>query len=67
MALPVRCVAEMGFGHHFYILVSSLYSGPTAHVKYAGFQSPPFSTFRGTRQGCPLYPLLFALAIEPLA
>lgn len=53
---------RFGLGSNFIRWVRLLYSAPTAAVV-----TNNFPLFRGTRQGCPLFPLLFALVIEPLA
>lgn len=56
-----------GSGESFLGLLQSLYSTPEARVKLQGYYSNPIKISRGTRQGCPLSPLIFALAIETLA
>lgn len=47
--------------------IKLLYQDPTAKVVANGWPSSVFSLSRGTIQGCPLYPLLYALAAEPLS
>lgn len=60
-------LSKWGFGPNFLKWISALYNKPKAYIKYAGYKSDLFNIERGTRQGCPLSPLLFALLIEPLA
>lgn len=56
-----------GFGRTFIRWVQLLYYQPEASVQTNGYISPFFRLGRGTRQGSPLSPLLFFIALEPLA
>lgn len=58
---------HMNFGPKFRTALQMAYQHSQAIVKVNGSMSSRFGISRGTRQGCPLSPLLFALAIEPLA
>lgn len=55
------------FHLEFISWIKLLYVNPVASVHTNGLQCPSFPLYRGTRQGCPLSPLLFTIAIEPLA
>ncbi len=55
-----------GFGEHFISMIKTLYHSPAASVITGNIISPSFPLQQGTRQGCPLSPLLFCLSLEPL-
>ncbi len=58
---------EFDLGESFSLWVKMLYAKPRTSVLTNFDKSSQFTLHRGTRQGCPLSPLLFAIAIEPLA
>lgn len=62
-----KVLVPFGFGPSFISWVRLLYSKPRAKIKINNEYSEVFQLERGTRQGCPLSPLLFAFAMEPLA
>ena len=61
-----RVLGKFGFGPNFQKWVQILYNDITSSVKCCGMVSDEFSLSRGVRQGCPLSPLLYILALEPL-
>lgn len=56
---------HIGLGDKMRSWISAIYSNLTARVRANGVLSEPFAITNGTRQGCPLSPLLFVLLLEP--
>jgi hypothetical protein len=48
-------------------IIKAIYNKPIANIILNGEKLKPFSLKSGTRQGCPLSPLLFNIVLEFLA
>ena len=48
-------------------VIKAIYDKPTANIILNGEKLKPFSLRSGTRQGCPLSPLLFNIVLKVLA
>lgn len=62
-----RVLAKMGLGAPFLQMIGVLYAAPRARIRLGNMGTTPIPITRGTRQGCPLSPTLYALVAEPLA
>lgn len=63
----IQLLRHMNFGTNFMTAIEAIYNRPKAKIKLNNARSGYIHINRGTRQGCPLSPLLFTLCIEPLA
>lgn len=62
-----RVLTRFGFGPSFINWVRTLYHKPQAKISTNGQISSTFLLGRSSRQGCPLPPALFVLAIDSVA
>uniref|UniRef100_A0A8C5MCG1 Reverse transcriptase domain-containing protein n=1 Tax=Leptobrachium leishanense TaxID=445787 RepID=A0A8C5MCG1_9ANUR len=58
-------LTHIGLGPHLCTWIGALYGNTTARVCVNGVFTTPFAIRNGTRQGCPLSPLLFVVTLEP--
>lgn len=62
-----KVLSKFGFGPFFINWVRTLYKRPQAKIITNGQMSTSFPLSRSSRQGCPLSPGLFVIAVDPLA
>ena len=57
----------MGIEGTYCTIVKAIYDKPAANIILSGEKLKKFPLRNGTRQGCPLSPLLFTIVLEVLA
>ena len=57
----------MGIEGTYLNIIKAIYDKPTASIILKGEKLKTFPQRSGTRQGCPLSPLLFNIVLEALA
>ena len=63
----LRTLHELGIDEMYLKLIKAIYNKPTASIILNGQKLEAFPLKSGTRQGCPLSPLLFNIVLEVLA
>ena len=63
----IKTLQKMGIEGTYLNIVKAIYDKPTANIILNGEKLKAFGLRSGTRQGCPLSPLLFNIVLEVLA
>ena len=63
----IKTLQKAGLGGAYLNIIKAIYDNPTANVILNGEKLKAFPLKSGTRQGCPLSPLLFNIVLEVLA
>ena len=63
----IKTLQKMGIEGTYLNTVKAIYDKPTANIILNGKKLKAFPIRSGTRQGCPLLPLLFNIVLEVLA
>ena len=63
----IKTLQKMGTEGTYLNIVKAIYDKPTANIILNGEKLKAFPLRSGTRQGCPLSPLLFNIVLEVLA
>ena len=63
----IKTLQKMGIEGTYLNIVKAIYEKPTANIILNGEKQKAFSVRSGTRQECPLSPLLFNIVLEFLA
>jgi retron-type reverse transcriptase len=63
----IKALRKLGIKGKYLNIIKAIYDKPTANIILNGEKLNPFPLKSGTRQGCPLSPLLFNIVLEFLA
>ena len=63
----IKTLQNVGIEGTYLNIIKAIYDKPTADITLNGEQLKAFRLRSGTRQGCPLSPLLFNIVLEVLS
>ena len=63
----LKTLNKLGINGTYFKIIKAIYDKPTANIILNGQKLEAFPFKTGTRQGCPISPLLFNIVLEALA